>query len=75
MVHNVVKEKSSGNLTIKNKGFNGRPEDSMLLDVPNTKYGRKMFSYKGLRLWNALPTYIREEQGTGIEKKVFEYMR
>ena len=93
MVHKVVRGKSSDNLTIKYKGFNGRPEDSLMLEAPsaNTKHGRRMFSYNGPRLWNALPVDIREEEDTerfkksvktllydgheALKRKAYKYMR
>ena len=48
---------------LRYKGFNGRPDDFLLLQTPtfNTAYGKRVFAYHGSRLWNALPTNVRAE--------------
>ena len=50
------------------KGFNGRPDDFLLLQTPNfrTLYGKRIFAFHGSRMWNALPVNIRAENN--IEK-------
>ena len=55
-------------LGLSYRGFNGRPDDFLLLQTPNftTSYGKRIFAYHGSRLWNALPVNIRAEND--IEK-------
>ena len=58
-------------MTVTYKGFNGRPDDVLLLETANykTKYGKRTFSYNGPRLWNALPVAVRIEEDTEKYKK------
>ena len=58
------------NMPLTYKGFNGRPEDYLLLHTPNfkTKYGQRLFEYNGSRLWNALPLDIRTEENIELYK-------
>ena len=57
-------------MSLTYKGFNGRPEDSLLLKTPTfkTKYGQRTFEYNGSRLWNALPLHIRTEENIEVYK-------
>ncbi len=68
LVFKVLKGKCSKNLELKYKGFNGRPDDYLMLQTPNFKtvYGTRLFEYNGSRLWNALPAATRAEED--IEK-------
>ena len=74
LVHKVVRGRCSENLTITYKGFNGRPGDMLLLETPTykTKFGKRLFSYNGPRLWNALPVGIRTEDDTEKFKKMIK---
>ena len=71
LVHKMVQNKSSANLSLTYKSFNGRPDDFLLLHVPpfQTKYGRRTFAFVGARFWNALPMSLRCEDNTDIFKK------
>ena len=71
LVHKVLRGKCSDNLQLRYKGFNGRPEDYLMLETPNyrTTYGRRIFAYTGSRLWNALPVHVRAEEDTQKYKK------
>jgi hypothetical protein len=66
LVQKVLRNKCSSNLALKYRCFNGRPDDSLTLQVPDfsTKYGRRTFQYVGSKLWNALPLHIRCEEDT-----------
>ena len=68
LVYKVLHGQCSKNLELRYKGFNGRPNDYLLLETPvfKTVYGKRIFAYNGSRLWNALPVYIRMEED--IEK-------
>ena len=57
-------------MSLTYKGFNGRPEDFLLLKTPTfkTKYGQRKFEYNGSRLWNALPLHIRTEENIEVYK-------
>ena len=74
LVFKVLKGKCSMSLTYK--GFNGRPEDYLLLQTPHfkTKYGKRIFEYNGSRLWNALPLNIRSEDNIEVYKKKIKTM-
>ena len=56
---------------LRYKGFNGRPNDFLLLQTPTfkTKYGNRVFAYHGSRLWNALPLKVRSEDNIDKFKK------
>ena len=56
---------------LRYKGFNGRPDDFLLLQTPTfkTMYGNRVFAYHGSRLWNALPVIIRSEGNIDNFKK------
>ena len=58
------------------RGFNGRPDDLLLLQTPNFKssYGKRIFAYHGSRLWNALPVNIRAENDIEKFKKYIKTM-
>ena len=64
LVFKVLKGQCSKNLELKYKGFNGRPDDYLMLQTPNFKtvYGTRIFEYNGSRLWNALPEATRAEE-------------
>ena len=68
LVFKVLRGKCNMSLTYK--GFNGRPEDFLLLKTPTfkTKYGQRTFEYNGSRLWNALPLHIRTEENIEVYK-------
>ena len=68
IVFKVLKGQCSKNLNLNYKGFNGRPDDFLMLQTPNFKtvYGTRLFEYNGSRLWNALPLALRAEED--IEK-------
>ena len=53
------------------KGFNGRPDDYLILRTPvfKTAYGKRVFAYLGTRLWDALPTNLRAEDDVEKFKK------
>ena len=55
-------------LLLMYKSFNGRPDEYLMLETPNfhTKHGKRLFEYKGTRLWNALSLHVRTEED--IEK-------
>ena len=74
LVHKVIREKCSKNLTVTYKTFNGRPDDMLLLETPTykTKYGKRLFAYNGPRLWNVLPVGIRTEEDTDKYKKMLK---
>ena len=63
-------------MSLSYEGFNGRPEDYLLLQTPHfkTKYGRRTFEYNGSRLWNALPLNIRSEDNIEVYKKKVKTM-
>ena len=71
LAHKVIKGKSSENLTLPYKKFNGRESDDFLLETPvfKTKYGKRLFAYNASRLWNALPWEMR------IEEDIKKYKR
>ena len=71
LVHKSLRGKCSDNLQLQYKSFNGRSDEYMMLETPNYKtvYGRRLFSYNGSRLWNALPVHIRAEEDTEKFKK------
>ena len=54
-------------MTLRCKGFNGRPGDYLLLETPvfKTAYGKRVFEYNASRLWNALPVTVRGEEDIG----------
>ena len=62
------------NLGHEYKGFNGRPNDYLLLDTPNFKtgYGKRIFAYNGSRLWNSLPVHVRVEEDIEKFKKMIK---
>ncbi len=74
LVHKVLREKCSENLSLQYKRFNGRPDDYLMLHTPNVKtvYGTRLFEYNGSRLWNALPCYIRAEEDVEKYKKMIK---
>ena len=71
LVFKVLKGQSSQNIELSYKAFNGRPDDYLLLETPNfkTSYGKRIFSYNGSRLWNALPVCMRVEEDIEKYKK------
>ena len=71
LVYKIINGLNPQNLGIRYKGFNGRPDDYLLLDTPNfkTAYGKRIFAYHGSRLWNALPANIRAEDNIEVFKK------
>ena len=79
LVYKVLRGQCSTNLQLQYKNFNGRPDDYLLLHTPNfkTSYGKRVFSYNGSRLWNALPASVRAEEDvdkfkTSIKTILFE---
>ena len=60
----ILKGQCSQNMSLKYKGFNGRPDDYLLLETPvfKTAYGKRIFEYNSSRLWNALPVSVRAEE-------------
>ena len=68
-----MRGKCSDNLQhqLQYKSFNGRSDEYLMLETPNYKtvYGRRLFSYNGSRLWNALPVHVRAEEDTEKFKK------
>lgn len=62
------------NMTLRYKGFNGRPGDFLLLETPTfkTKYGKRLFEYNGSRWWNALPVNVRMEEDIEVYKKMIK---
>ena len=68
LVYKVLHGICSKNFDLQYKGFNGRPNDYLLLHTPTFKtvYGKRIFAYNGSRLWNALPVDVRAEES--IEK-------
>ena len=71
LVHKVLRNRCSSNLVLDYRCFNERPDDSLLLQVPEcrTKYGRRTFQFVGSKLWNALPLHMRCEDDTENFKK------
>ena len=71
LVFKILKGLCPENLSLTYKGFNGRPEDYLLLETPTfkTQYGKRIFAYNGSRLWNALPVSIRAEEDVEKFKK------
>ena len=62
------------NMTLRYKGFNGRPDDFLLLETPTfkTQYGKRLFEYNGSRWWNALPVNVRTEEDIEVYKKMIK---
>ena len=56
----ILKGQCSNNMTLRYKGFNGRPGDYLLLETPvfKTAYGKRVFEYNASRLWNALAVTV-----------------
>ena len=76
IVYKVLKGQCSGNLELKYKAFNGRPDDYLLLETRSfkTQYGKRIFAYNGSRLWNTLPVCVRAEEDMDKFKKCVKTM-
>ena len=61
LVHKVLRNRCSSNLVLDYRCFNGRPDDSLLLQVSEcrTKYSRRTFQFLGSKLWNALSLHMQ----------------
>ena len=71
LVYKILKGLCSQDFGLQYKGFNGRPDDYLILQTPvfKTAYGKRVFAYHGTRLWNALPTNVRAEDDVEKFKK------
>ena len=71
LVYKILKGLSSQDFGLRYKGFNGRPDDYLILQTPvfKTAYGKRVLAYHGSRLWNALPTNVRAEDDVEKFKK------
>ena len=71
LVYKILNGLCPQNFELQYKGFNGRPDDYLLLQTPTfkTMYGKRVFAYHGSRLWNALPVNIRAEDNFETFKK------
>ena len=79
LVYKIIKGLCSQDFGLQYKGFNGRPDDYLILQTPifKTVYGKRVFAYHGSRLWNALPMNVRAEDDvekfkTSIKTLLFE---
>ena len=71
LVFKILNGMCPQDLNLSYKGFNGRPDDFLLLQTPTFKtvYGKRVFAYHASRLWNALPTNIRADDNIETFKK------
>ena len=76
LVHKCLYGLCPQDLGLLYRGFNGRPDDLLLLQTPNftSSYGKRIFAYHGSRLWNALPVNIRAENDIEKFKKYIKTM-
>ena len=74
LVHKVLRGKCSKTISLRYKGFNGRPDDYLKLQTPTFKtvYGTRVFEYYATRLWNELPIALREEDDVVKYKKLLK---